>query len=60
MLEPYAAKHGLSVNKFSEGYNNETIGEPELDEYFLHDRAGRQSGHDTTYRLEKCSASIDP
>ncbi len=33
ILEPYAAKHGLSVNEFSERYNNGTIREPELDEY---------------------------
>ncbi|KAI0255145.1 trehalase-domain-containing protein [Lactifluus subvellereus] len=39
ILGPYAAKHGLSINEFSERYNNETICEPELDEYFLHDRA---------------------
>ncbi|KAN0113589.1 alpha,alpha-trehalase-neutral trehalase [Russula decolorans] len=58
ILEPYAAKHGLSVNEFSERYNNETIREPELDEYFLHDRAVRESGHDTTYRLEKRCANL--
>ncbi|KAI0247648.1 trehalase-domain-containing protein [Lactifluus subvellereus] len=55
---PYAAKHGLSINEFSERYNNETIREPELDEYFLHDRAVRESGHDTTYRLEKRCANL--
>ena len=58
ILEPYAAKHGLSINEFSERYNNETIREPELDEYFLHDRAVRESGHDTTYRLEKRCANL--
>ncbi|KAF8492628.1 alpha,alpha-trehalase-neutral trehalase [Russula emetica] len=58
ILEPYAAKHGLSINEFSEGYNSEMIREPELDEYFLHDRAVRESGHDTTYRLEKRCANL--
>lgn len=58
ILEPYAQKHGLSVLEFSEKYNNETIREPELDEYFLHDRAVRESGHDTSYRLEKRCANL--
>jgi alpha,alpha-trehalase len=58
ILEPYAAKNGLSINEFSERYNNGTIREPELDEYFLHDRAVRESGHDTTYRLEKRCANL--
>ena len=58
ILEPYAAKHGLSVLEFSERYNDGTIKEPELDEYFLHDRAVRESGHDTTYRFEKRCANL--
>jgi hypothetical protein len=39
ILEPFAAKHGLSLNEFSERYDNGTPRERELDEYFLHDRA---------------------
>ncbi|GBE87888.1 trehalase-domain-containing protein [Sparassis latifolia] len=58
ILEPYAAKHGLSVLEFSERYTDGTIKEPELDEYFLHDRAVRESGHDTTYRFEKRCANL--
>ncbi|KAI0671859.1 trehalase-domain-containing protein [Trametes maxima] len=58
ILEPYAAKHGLSVLEFSERYNDGTIHEPELDEYFLHDRSVRESGHDTTYRFEKRCANL--
>ncbi|KAL7279293.1 hypothetical protein ACG7TL_007134 [Trametes sanguinea] len=58
ILEPYAQKHGLSVLEFSERYNDGTISEPELDEYFLHDRAVRESGHDTTYRFEKRCANL--
>ncbi|KAI0663809.1 trehalase-domain-containing protein [Cubamyces menziesii] len=58
ILEPYAEKHGLSVLEFSERYNDGTIKEPELDEYFLHDRAVRESGHDTTYRFEKRCANL--
>lgn len=58
ILEPYAHKHGLSVLDFSEKYNDGTIKEPQLDEYFLHDRAVRESGHDTTYRFEKICANL--
>jgi alpha,alpha-trehalase len=58
ILEPYAAKHGLSVLEFSEKYNEGVLKEPKLDEYFLHDRAVRESGHDTTYRFEKRCANL--
>jgi alpha,alpha-trehalase len=58
ILEPYAAKHNLSVLEFSEKYNDGVLKEPELDEYFLHDRAVRESGHDTTYRFEKRCANL--
>ncbi|KIK33242.1 glycoside hydrolase family 37 protein [Suillus luteus UH-Slu-Lm8-n1] len=58
ILEPYAEKHGISVLEFSEKYNNGVLKEPTLDEYFLHDRAVRESGHDTSYRLEKRCANL--
>ncbi|KAK9463704.1 trehalase-domain-containing protein [Lipomyces oligophaga] len=58
ILQPYAAKHGLTVKDFQEKYNDGKIKVPELDEYFLHDRAVRESGHDTTYRLEKRCANL--
>lgn len=58
ILEPYAAKHGISVLEFSEKYNDGVLKEPKLDEYFLHDRAVRESGHDTTYRFEKRCANL--
>jgi len=58
ILEPFAEKHSISVLEFSEKYNDGIIQEPELDEYFLHDRAVRESGHDTTYRFEKRCANL--
>lgn len=58
LLRPYAEKHGITFKEFVEGYNNGTIQEPALDEYFLHDRAVRESGHDTSYRLEGCCANL--
>jgi alpha,alpha-trehalase len=58
IIEPYAKKLGLSFEEYVEGYNQGTIKEPELDDYFLHDRAVRESGHDTSYRLEKVCADL--
>ena len=54
VLAPYANKYHMTVPDFIGAYNKNdgTITEPELDEYFLHDRAVRESGHDTSYRLE--------
>ncbi|KAI9048628.1 hypothetical protein LZ554_007460 [Drepanopeziza brunnea f. sp. 'monogermtubi'] len=58
VLEPYAKKRGLSTKDFVKEYNSGSIKEPELDRYFLHDRALRESGHDTSYRLEKVCANL--
>lgn len=58
VLQPYADKMGISVNEFNEKYNAGEVHEPKLDEYFLHDRAVRESGHDTTYRFEKRCANL--
>lgn len=58
VLTPYAEKHGMTFEQFVDAYNHQRIEEPELDEYFLHDRAVRESGHDTSYRLEKVAANL--
>ncbi|KAJ5454555.1 Neutral trehalase [Penicillium daleae] len=58
LLMPYAEKHGMSFEDFVEAYNSRAVVEPELDEYFLHDRAVRESGHDTSYRLERVCGNL--
>jgi alpha,alpha-trehalase len=58
VLQPYAKKHGLSFEQFVQAYNAGDVVEPALDEYFLHDRAVRESGHDTSYRLEGKAANL--
>lgn len=58
VIEPYAKKLGLTFEQYVKGYNSGEIVEPELDEYFLHDRAVRESGHDTSYRLEGVAANL--
>ncbi|CAH2351946.1 cytosolic neutral trehalase [[Candida] railenensis] len=58
ILEPYAQKYKVTKPEFIEMYNNELVSEPDLDIYFLHDRAVRESGHDTSYRLEGKAAYL--
>ncbi|KAF2871648.1 neutral trehalase short isoform [Massariosphaeria phaeospora] len=58
ILMPFANKHGMSFEEFVDAYNHRRVSEPVLDEYFLHDRAVRESGHDTSYRLEKVAANL--
>lgn len=58
VLGPYAQKYGLTLDEFVQAYNSGNIVQPELDEYFLHDRAIRESGHDTSYRLEGVCADL--
>lgn len=58
IITPYAKKHNMTFKEFVHAYNYGEVKEPELDEYFLHDRAVRESGHDTTYRFEKKCANL--
>ncbi|KAI0472869.1 glycoside hydrolase family 37 protein [Xylariaceae sp. FL0804] len=58
VLEPYAKKYNMSFTEFVRAYNYGEVDEPDLDEYFLHDRAVREWGHDTSYRLERLCANL--
>ncbi|CAG8562208.1 11517_t:CDS:2 [Ambispora gerdemannii] len=58
VILPYARRMGLTIKEYAAKYQNNEIHEPQLDEYFLHDRAVRESGHDTTYRFEKRCAHL--
>ncbi|KAJ6257860.1 neutral trehalase [Drechslerella dactyloides] len=58
LLMPYAEKHNMTFEQFQQAYNDGVVQEPELDEYFLHDRAVRESGHDTSYRLERICGNL--
>lgn len=56
ILLPYAQALGVTVDEYIVMYNAGVVKQPELDEYLLHDRGVRESGHDTTYRLDgKCA-----
>jgi alpha,alpha-trehalase len=56
VLAPYADRRKMSMAEFHKAYDEGTIQEPELDTYFLHDRAVRESGHDVSIRLESVCA----
>lgn len=58
ILEPYCKKHNMSQDDFVKAYNYGQVQEPDLDDYFMHDRAVRESGHDTTYRFEGVCANL--
>jgi len=58
VLQPYAEKHKMSYKDFIRAYNYGHVFEPELDKFFIHDRAVRESGHDTSYRLENVAADL--
>lgn len=69
-LELYAEKYDMSVDAFAEAYQNGTLKNralsaetdlslPGLNEYFLHDRSLRESGHDTTWRLDGLCANLN-
>lgn len=59
VLEPFARRANLSIPKYTQTYNENSIQEPELDIYFMHDYAVRESGHDTSYRLDNCAANLN-
>lgn len=58
IVEPHADKVGMTFEDYVQAYNDGKIKNEALDEYFLHDRAVRESGHDTTVRLEFVCANM--
>jgi alpha,alpha-trehalase len=52
IYRPFAARHRLGVRQFERRYRRGQLEVPELDQFFVHDRCVRESGHDTTYRWE--------
>lgn len=58
VLKDFASRHNTTIEKFTELYNSKQISEPELDEFLLHDRAMRESGHDTSSRFDNVVADL--
>ncbi len=59
ILKPYAKKANLTIETFERKYLNGEIENDELDAYFVHDRSVRESGHDTSYRIEGDCAHLN-
>ena len=59
VLASYAKKHKLSLDDFITQYQSNIIKEPKLDVYFTHDRSLRESGHDTSWRLDAVCADLN-
>src|SRR5262249_42890698 len=57
-FEVFAARMNMATDVFESGYRSGEIPLPELDTYFVHDRAMREAGHDTSYRLEGCGPDL--
>jgi len=59
VLKKYAAKHDLTLEAFITKYDQEELKDKELDRYFTHDRSMRESGHDTSNRLDDVCADLN-
>ena len=59
IINPYAKAQNMSLRDYEKGYANGTIINRELDDYFVHDRSVRESGHDTSYRIEGNCADLN-
>ena len=59
ILKPFAEVENLSIVEYEKLYYQRKIENLELDAYFVHDRSVRESGHDTSYRLEGICADLN-
>lgn len=58
-LNDIAKQYQITTEEFVEAYQNGDLVDKEVDEYFLHDRSLRESGHDTTWRLNGVCADLN-
>jgi len=58
-LTKYAKELNMTVADFIEQYQSGKLKLPEVDLYFTHDRSMRESGHDTSYRLDGKTANLN-
>jgi len=59
VLKPYAEALKLSIEDYISKYDSGEIKNHGLDQYFIHDRTVRESGHDTSYRIEGNCADLN-
>lgn len=60
ILKPFAQAAQLSIPEYEKLYYQRKIENQALDAYFVHDRSVRESGHDTSYRIEGICADLNP
>jgi alpha,alpha-trehalase len=58
-LKEFASKYQMPLAEFIQAYQTGDIIDETVDEYFLHDRSLRESGHDTTWRLDDVCANLN-
>ncbi len=58
LYDSLAQKYHMTAQQLEAEYTSGKIRVPELDNYFVHDRAMRESGHDTSYRLIGVAANL--
>ncbi len=59
VLKKFAQKHKLSPEEFASKYKSGELIDEDLDLYFTHDRSMRESGHDTSNRLDDICANLN-
>ncbi len=59
ILKKHANKHKSDFKDFKQMYQEGKIRDEALDEYFTHDRSMRESGHDTSNRLDNICADLN-
>ena len=52
VVAPFAKSAGVPVEEYLKGFLSGKYSDPWLAGFFVHDRAVRESGHDTTYRFD--------
>ena len=52
LVQPMADKKNITVSEYLKQYNKGAIKNENLDNYFVNDRSVRESGHDTSYRID--------
>ena len=58
-LEVFAQEQECSIAELVARYQSRTLKSRELDTYFTHDRSLRESGHDTSWRLDNICADLN-
>jgi len=59
IIKLFADLENLRVNEYILKYDSGQIKNTTLDHYFVHDRTVRESGHDTSYRIEGNCADLN-